>query len=473
MLKNSPTRIFREYDIRGVADTELTDEIIDAIGTAYGQMVIDSGGKTISIGRDVRVSSERILKSFSGAIIRLGINILDIGIVPTPLLYFSLFNLPVDGGVMITASHNPPQDNGLKLAIGQETIHGSRIMEIRERMERQSPPPSVKQKGVSRPVPVRSSYIHEIRDRISRLMPFMGRPIHAVIDCGNGTGGLVARDLYNALGVKTALLFERPDGSFPNHHPDPSVPENLETLIAEVIRQKADIGIAFDGDSDRIGVVTGKGEVLFGDQLMVLFSEQVLKRNPGAMIISEVKASKVLYDEIARMGGKPLMWKAGHSVIKAKMKEEGAPLAGEMSGHIFFKDGYFGFDDALYAGVRILQFMVEQQKTLSDLLDKIPKTANTPELRMDCPDSLKFKLVDTLKSLLVNSGASIVDIDGVRVEYPDGWGLVRASNTQPALVLRFEGPTVQRRDEIRNTIESMLQTAKEILKKEYPSINTL
>ena len=472
MLKNLPSRIFREYDIRGVAETELTDEIIDATGTAYGQMVLECGGKTISIGRDVRMSSERILKSFSGAITRLGIHILDIGIVPTPLLYFSLFHLPVDGGVMITASHNPPQDNGLKLAIGRETIHGSRIMEIRERIERQSLPPSVEQKGLIRPVPVRSSYIREIRERISPLPTFMGRPIRAVIDCGNGTGGLVARDLYNALGVRTELLFERPDGHFPNHHPDPSVPENLETLIAEVIKQKADIGIAFDGDSDRIGVVTGKGEILYGDQLMVLFSEQVLKRNPGAMIISEVKASKVLYDEIARMGGKPLMWKAGHSVIKAKMKEEGAPLAGEMSGHIFFKDGYFGFDDALYAGVRILQFMVEQQKTLSELLERIPKTANTPELRMDCPDSLKFKLVDTLKSLLVHSGASIVDIDGVRVQYHDGWGLVRASNTQPALVLRFEGPTVQRRDEIRNAIESMLQKAKEIMMKEDPSLNT-
>ena len=473
MLKNLPARIFREYDIRGVAETELTDEVIDAIASAYGQMVLDCGGKTISIGRDVRMSSERILKSFSGAITRLGIHILDVGIVPTPLLYFSLFSLPVDGGVMITASHNPPQDNGLKLAIGQETIHGSRIMEIRERIERQSPPPPVSQKGLIRPVPVRSSYIREIRDRLSLMPPFMGRPVHAVIDCGNGTGGLVARDLYNALGVRTTLLFERPDGNFPNHHPDPSVPENLETLIAEVIKQKADIGIAFDGDSDRIGVVTGKGELLFGDQLMVLFSEQVLKRNPGAMIISEVKASKVLYDEISRMGGKPLMWKAGHSVIKAKMKEEGAPLAGEMSGHIFFKDGYFGFDDALYAGARIIQFMVEQQKTLSELLDRIPKTANTPELRMDCPDSLKFKLVDTLKSLLKKSGTFFIDIDGVRVEYPDGWGLVRASNTQPALVLRFEGPTIQRRDEIRSIIESMLQEAKELMKKEDPSISTL
>jgi phosphomannomutase/phosphoglucomutase len=442
------------------------------MGTAYGQMVIDSGGKTIAIGRDVRMSSGRILKSLSEAITRLGINILDIGIVPTPLLYFSLFNLPVDGGVMITASHNPPQDNGLKLAIGQETIHGPRIMEIRDRMEHQSPASISKPKGVIRPVPVRSSYIHEIRNRISPLPSFMGRPIHAVIDCGNGTGGLVARDLFNALGIKTAFLFEKPDGTFPNHHPDPSVPENLETLIAEVQRQKADIGIAFDGDSDRIGVVTGQGELLYGDQLMVLFSEQVLKRNPGAMIISEVKASKVLYDEIARMGGKPLMWKAGHSVIKAKMKEEGAPLAGEMSGHIFFKDGYFGFDDALYAGVRILQFMVEKQKTLSELLDKIPKTANTPELRMDCPDSLKFRLVDTLKSLLIKSGASFVDIDGVRVEYPDGWGLVRASNTQPALVLRFEGPTMERRDEIRNAIESMLQHAKQMMMKEDSSINS-
>lgn len=471
MLKNIPARIFREYDIRGVAEAELTDEIIDAIGSAYGQMILDAGGKTISIGRDVRVSSERILKSFSEAIMRLGINILDIGVVPTPLLYFSLFNLPVDGGVMITASHNPPQDNGLKLAIGRETIHGPRIMEIRQRMEQQSTPPSIGQKGMIRPAPVRSSYIREIRDRISLLPKFMGRPIHAVIDCGNGTGGLVARDLYNAIGARTSFLFERPDGKFPNHHPDPSVPENLAMLMAEVVRQKADIGIAFDGDSDRIGVITEKGEILYGDQLMVLFSEQVLKRNPGAMIISEVKASKVLYDEIARMGGVPLMWKAGHSVIKAKMKEEGAPLAGEMSGHIFFKDGYFGFDDALYAGVRILQFMVEQQKPISELLDRIPKTSNTPELRMDCPDSLKFRLVETLKKLLQGSGASMIDIDGVRVEYPDGWGLVRASNTQPALVLRFEGPTDQRRDEIRNTIESLLQKAKELLMKEDPSIN--
>ncbi len=462
MLNTIPEKIFREYDIRGTAETDLTDEVIFAIGTAYGEMVLAAGGTVIALGRDVRSSSRRIFTVFSDAVTRLGINVLDIGVVPTPLLYFSLFHLPVDGGAMITASHNPPPDNGLKLAIGRETLHGEKIREIRDRIARGQTASHSPRKGVIRPVPVRNAYIDEIEKRIGTLAPFQGKTIQAVIDCGNGTAGLVARDLYNAIGCRTSFLYETPDGTFPNHHPDPSVPENLETLIREVQRQKADIGIAFDGDSDRIGVVTGAGEILFGDQLMVLFSEQVLKNHPGATIISEVKASKFLYDEIARMGGKPLMWKAGHSVIKAKMKEEGSPLAGEMSGHIFFGDGYFGFDDALYAGVRILQFIVEKQETLSRLLSGIPKASNTPELRVDCPDTIKFQVVDSLKTLLIQEGIDFIDIDGVRVEYPDGWGLVRASNTQPSLVLRFEGPTPTRRDEIRALIESLLDQAREL-----------
>lgn len=459
MIEPNP-KIFREYDIRGKADSDLTDGVVDGIGRAFASMLKAKGGRSVSLGRDVRLSSPRISDTLINALTSSGIQVMDIGTVPTPLLYYSLFKLPVDGGVMVTGSHNPSDDNGIKLAVGKDTIYGNAIQEIREKIRAGRPSngqPGSKGKVVSSPV--REAYIREIAERIGPLAPFKGRPIRVVLDCGNGTAGLVAGDLYRASGADIKILFETPDGRFPNHHPDPTVPENLKQLVHEVKGSGADVGIAFDGDTDRIGVVTEKGEILYGDQLMILFSDQVLAELPGSIIISEVKASKVLYDEIRKMGGKPLMWKAGHSLIKAKMKETGSPFAGEMSGHIFFADRYYGYDDALYAGLRLLEILVKKQSTLSVLLESLPKTYSTPEIRRDCPDSVKFRVVEAMKPLLLERGIPFNDIDGVRVEYPDGWGLVRASNTQPALVLRFEGLTAERRDEIQKELLDMLSKA--------------
>lgn len=459
-----PAKIFREYDIRGNAENDLTDPVIFGIGKAYAAVLKENGGKTAALGRDIRLSSPRIAHVFEDALLSSGIDVMDIGIVPTPLLYFSLFKLPVDGGIMITGSHNPSSDNGIKMALGKETIYGDRIQEIRRRISRsRSSNGQPARRGRKTDSPVRIQYLKEQADQFGSLPLFRGRPLRVVIDCGNGTAGLVARDLYSHQGVDAKFLFEEPDGHFPHHHPDPTVPENLSALIAQVKDSQADLGIAFDGDSDRIGVVTERGEILFGDRLLLLFARQVLDALPGSVILSEVKASRVLYEEIEKMGGKPLMWKAGHSLIKAKMKETNAPLAGEMSGHIFFSDRNYGYDDALYAGLRLLELMTVAQKTLSELLDPFPKTFATPEIRRPSSDTRKFKVVERLREILLRKGYPFSDIDGVRIDFPDGWGLVRPSNTQPVLVLRFEGPTSQRRDRIQEEIETLLREAENSL----------
>lgn len=463
MIEPNP-KIFREYDIRGHAESDLADGVVDAIGRAFAAMLKTRGGRSVSLGRDVRLSSPRISATIQNALTSSGLEVLDVGTVPTPLLYYSLFKLPVDGGIMVTGSHNPPDDNGIKLAIGKDTLYGRDIQEIREKIRSGRPSngqPGKKGKVVSSPI--RDLYIREISDRIGALSPFRGKPIRIVLDCGNGTAGLVAGDLFRSVGAEIKVLFENPDGHFPNHHPDPTVPENLKALVSGVREFGADVGIAFDGDTDRIGVVTEKGEILYGDQLMIVFANQVLSECPGSIVISEVKASKVLYDEIGRLGGKPLMWKAGHSLIKAKMKETGAPLAGEMSGHIFFADRYYGYDDALYAGLRLLEVMIKAQSPISDLLAQIPRTYSTPEIRKDCPDAIKFRVVEAMKPLLTERGIPFIDLDGIRVEYPDGWGLVRASNTQPALVLRFEGLTAARMEQIQKDLLDILSKAEALM----------
>ncbi len=454
--------IFREYDIRGNAERDLSDETVRAIGLALASVLRERGARTIALGQDVRLTSPRIARTLSETLLASGISVSGIGTVPTPLLYWSLFNLPVDGGVMVTASHNPAPDNGIKLAIGRETIYGEAIAEIRRRAElfaEEPPSPFAGPPGTRTDRPVLADYVKEVSGQFGRL-PLLGeRPLRVVVDCGNATAGLVARQLYTPLGVEMAILFEEPDGRFPNHHPDPTVPENLAALRTAVRESGADLGIAFDGDSDRIGVVDERGELLFGDQLMVLFAEEVLSRRPGSRIISEVKASKFLYDKIAALGGIPDMWKAGHSLIKARMRETGAPLAGEMSGHIFFADGYYGYDDALYAGARLMALLARSGRPLSAMLSSLPRTFATPELRRECPDDRKFAVVNRLKELLRGEGVSFNDIDGVRVSYPDGWGLVRASNTQPALVLRFEAETPERRREIEEGLTRTLARA--------------
>jgi len=456
--------IFREYDIRGRAETDLPDPAVRAIGLALASLLHDRGAETIALGQDVRLTSPRIAATLAETLLSRGISILDVGVVPTPLLYYALFALPVSGGAMVTASHNPAPDNGIKMAIGRETIYGEDIATVRDRalaFDRTPPPPFLGPRGSIKTESVRERYIREVATGIGTLPLFEGRPLRVVVDCGNATAGLVVRNLYRAMGVEADYLFEEPDGRFPNHHPDPTVPENLVSLTRAVTLKKADLGLAFDGDSDRIGACDETGRILFGDQLMVLFAEDLLKRRPGSRIISEVKASRFLYDRIRELGGIPDMYKAGHSLIKARMKETGAPLAGEMSGHIFFADDYYGYDDALYAGARLMLLLSRTGRSLSDLLSGLPRTFSTPELRRECPDEKKFVVIESLKARLLGRSLEINPIDGIRVEFPDGWGLIRASNTQPALVLRFEGETAARMAEIRDLLTGELARAME------------
>ncbi len=456
--------IFREYDIRGRAETDLADPDVRAIGLALASLLTERGATTIALGQDVRLTSPRIAGTLTETLRSRGISIVDVGTVPTPLLYYALFALPVSGGVMVTASHNPSPDNGIKMAIGRETIYGADIAILRDRaigFSRSAPPPSSVPRGTRSHESLRERYIREIAGKLGPLPLVAGRPLRVVVDCGNATAGLLVRDLYAALGVEADYLFEEPDGRFPNHHPDPTIPENLAVLIRTVREKKADLGIAFDGDSDRIGACDGTGQILFGDQLMALFAEDLLKKRPGSRIISEVKASRFLYDRIRELGGIPDMYKAGHSLIKARMKETKAPLAGEMSGHIFFADEYYGYDDALYAGARLMALVARSGRPLSEMVAEFPRTFSTPELRRECPDEKKFAVVERLKERLSARSLEINAIDGIRVEFSDGWGLIRASNTQPALVLRFEGNTPARLDEIRNLLTGELARAME------------
>ena len=456
--------IFREYDIRGRAETDLSDVSITAIGLALASLLTERGATTVALGQDVRLTSPRIASALTETLLSRGISILAIGTVPTPLLYYSLFVLPVSGGVMVTASHNPAPDNGIKMAIGRETIYGGEILTLRDRaiaFEKAPPPPFPGSRGSRTVESVRERYIREIASKMGPLPLFGGRPLRVVVDCGNATAGLLVRDLYEALGVEADYLFEEPDGRFPNHHPDPTIPENLAVLTRNVREKKADLGLAFDGDSDRIGACDGEGKILFGDQLMALFAEDLLKKRPGSRVISEVKASRFLYDRIRELGGIPDMYKAGHSLIKARMKETKAPLAGEMSGHIFFADEYYGYDDALYAGARLMALVARKGRPLAEMVAAFPRTFSTPELRRECPDEKKFAVVERLKERLATRNLEINAIDGIRVEFPDGWGLVRASNTQPALVLRFEGATPSRLSEIRDLLTGELARAME------------
>ncbi|HYO68223.1 MAG TPA: phosphomannomutase/phosphoglucomutase [Archangium sp.] len=440
--------IFREYDIRGLVDKDLTVEVVELLGKGLGTVVRRKGGRTLVVGRDCRESSTRFRDALCRGLTSTGLNVLDVGVVPTPLTYFAANTLPVDGLAMITGSHNPPEYNGFKIGAGKTTFHGHEIQALRKLIEardfEKAPTP-----GVVSPFDIHTPYYHFVRQTVK-----VGRKgMKIVIDAGNGTGGAVAVPLFESMGFEVVPLFCDMDATFPNHHPDPTVVENMQDLIAAVKREKAEVGIAYDGDSDRIGVVDDQGNILWGDQIMILFSRYVLKESPGAAIVGEVKCSYTLYDDIAKHGGKPVMWKAGHSLIKAKMKEEHAELAGEMSGHIFFKNRYFGFDDAIYSSARLLEILTHEKAKLSELLGDVPKTFASPELRVDTVEEKKFEIVKRATETLRKAGHSLVDVDGVRVTFPDGWGLIRASNTQPILVLRFEAKTAERLEEIRQLIE--------------------
>ncbi len=439
--------IFREYDIRGIVGEVLNEQVVEEIGKAFGTMISMNGGKTVSVGMDCRTTSPSLSKALINGINSTGINVLDIGLVTTPIVYFSLFNTDVDGGVMVTASHNPGEYNGLKLCIGKESLFGEGIQELRAIAEKKE---FKKGSGSTKKIDLLEEYFNYLLNNLD-----IKSGIKVVIDCGNGTGGLTAPEILKRFGCEVIELYTNLDGTFPNHHPDPTVEKNLQDLIRTVTENNYDIGLALDGDADRIGVVDENGEIIWGDMLVLIYSLDVLKNNTGSTIVGDVKCSSNLFSGIEKAGGKPIMWKTGHSLIKNKIKQENAALAGEMSGHIFFNDKFFGYDDALYAGLRLLEIITKSGKKVSELLSDIPKTYSTPEIRFDCPDDLKFKVTEIVKTKLQNEN-KIIDIDGVRVEYPDGWGLVRASNTQPALVLRFEANSEERLNEIKEKIEKTL-----------------
>ena len=444
--------IFREYDIRGIAERDLTPDVTWRLGQAIGSYLVRQGCHHITLGRDCRLSSDRIRRNLSEGLFETGLSIVDIGVCPTPLLYFSLHHLDPDGGIMITGSHNPGEYNGFKIAVGKSTIYGEQIQEIRQVAEAGD-----FVRGVGEMEEVRLE--EEYRNYVSGLFGKLSNHPRVVVDAGNGMASKLAPQVYKDLGCQVAELYCTMDGTFPNHHPDPTVEKNLQDLVLRVGQEEADVGIAFDGDADRISVVDERGHIIWGDQLMILYSREILRENPGSTIIGEVKCSKTLYDDIDANGGRGIMWRTGHSLIKAKMKEENATLAGEMSGHIFFADRYFGYDDAIYAGARLLEIFSRKGQKVSELLADVPKTYNTPEIRVDCPERYKFEVVKEVTQFF-SQQYSTVTVDGVRVLFEDGWGLVRASNTQPVLVLRFEALSQKRLEEIRELIEGKLEQVK-------------
>jgi phosphomannomutase/phosphoglucomutase len=442
--------IFREYDIRGVVGEELTPALAEKIGRAYGSLAVRAGARAVAVGRDGRTSAMQMREALLKGLLGCGLDVVDIGVCPTPLLYYALFTLPVGGGVMITASHNPPQYNGFKLCLGKDSMHGAAIQALKADIDKGQ---FESGQGTVSEHPIIPDYMAYIKKAFAHVK---ADKLHAVVDCGNGMGGLVGPDALRLLGCRVTGMYEDVDGRFPNHHPDPTVADNLQDLIKKVRETKADVGIAYDGDADRIGAVDEHGDILWGDKLLVLYARDVLESKPGATIISEVKASQVFYDDVVKRGGRSIMWKAGHSLIKAKMKEEKAALAGEMSGHMFFADRYFGYDDAVYASCRLIEILAKTGRPLSTLLADLPPTVSTPEIRVDCPDEVKFQVVEEAKKQLAREH-KIIDIDGVRVLFPEGWGLIRASNTQPALVLRFEATSEAALQKIRDVVESQVK----------------
>ncbi|PID74149.1 MAG: phosphomannomutase [Desulfobacterales bacterium] len=458
--------MFRKYDIRGIAGSDMNKADVFRISRAIGLFLHKKGARHLAVGRDCRESSPAYGEELRRGLLSAGCRITDIGICPTPLLYFTIHHLETDGGVMLTASHNPKEYNGFKICHGLESVHGPDLQEIRRLAENMeageiSPENASEDAASGKTGPgnagtvdhadVLPAYIRAVTERVR-----LSRPLRVGVDAGNGAAGVTAVPVLEALGCEVHPIHCELDGRFPNHDADPTVLKNLTDLIALVKEKKLDLGIGFDGDGDRIGVVDDAGEVVYGDQLMVLYAREILSRKPGAVFISEVKCSKVMYDEIKARGGRAVMWKTGHSLIKAKMKAEGAALAGEMSGHMFFADRWFGFDDATYAAARLLEIIAASDRRMGEMLSDLPKTVTTPEIRVDCPDDKKFHIVEKAAAQL-KARYPVVDIDGVRVLFDDGWGLVRASNTQPALVLRFEAMTEERLAEIRAIVEGAVK----------------
>jgi phosphomannomutase/phosphoglucomutase len=448
-------QIFREYDIRGVADRDLTDEAVRAIGAAFAQRMSERGKKTIAVGRDVRLSSPRIRAAVVEGLLNQGARVIDVGQVPTPALYYAILDLKADGGVMVTGSHNPIEYNGLKLSDGVSSLHGSEIQELRERTFSAGTLPA---RGTVEERSVDEDYLQDLRSRLK-----LARKLRVVVDPGNGAASILGPRLIEALGCEVDAIFAEPDGRFPNHLPDPTVPALMKSLQDRVVKTGADLGIGFDGDADRVGAVDEKGRLLYGDQLLALYAADVLAKRPGEPIIFEVKCSQGLVDWIRMKGGEPVMWKAGHSLIKAKMRETKAPLGGEMSGHMFFADEFYGYDDALYAAGRLLRIVASGKRPLSALVDELPQSqyVSTPELRLDCTDERKFAIVDAVREHFA-ARYDVISIDGVRVQFGDGWALVRASNTQPVLVARFEAKSKERLQAIAREVYDVLAAYPEV-----------
>jgi phosphomannomutase/phosphoglucomutase len=447
--------IFREYDIRGIADTDLPDDVIRAIGRAFGERLREKGMERVAVGRDVRLSSARIRSALVEGLLDQGRHVVDVGEVPTPALYYAVLQLKADAGAMVTGSHNPIEYNGLKLSEGVSSLHGPDILEIGKRAATAG---TRAERGALETASVDDAYLTDLASRVT-----LARPLKVTVDPGNGAASILGPQFLRMIGCEVDAIFAEPDGRFPNHLPDPTVPKLMEALMARVKATGADLGIGFDGDADRVGAVDEKGRLLFGDQLLALYAADVLSRRPGSPIIFEVKCSQGLVEWIEAKGGKPIMWKAGHSLIKAKMRETKAPLGGEMSGHMFFADEFPGYDDALYGAGRLLRILAATPQPLSALVDALPqaKYVSTPELRFDCSDESKFAIVESVREYF-RARYDVVDVDGVRVQFGDGWGLIRASNTQPVLVVRFEAKSRERLQAIAREVTEVLARHTEV-----------
>ncbi len=446
--------IFREYDIRGVADQDYDAGFARLLGRAYATAFGGKGVKRVAVGRDCRLTSNKYADALKDGLRAGGLDVVDLGMTPTPLVYYSLHHLAVDGGIQVTGSHNPPDHNGFKICVGKISIYGDEIQELRRIIEGGA------FREAARGTEEHYAIIPPYQDELIRQFGTLPRRLKVVVDSGNGAAGPVAPRIVAALGCDSHDLFSEPDGRFPNHHPDPTVEENLADLIRTVRAEGADLGIAFDGDADRVGLVDHTGRIIWGDEMLILFARDILAERPGAVIVSEVKCSQRLYDDIAKRGGKGIMWKAGHSLLKAKMRETKAALGGEMSGHIFFADRYYGYDDGIYAACRMLEVVAKSGKPLAELLADLPVVVNTPEIRVDCPDAQKFTIAEKAKERFRRAGYDIIDTDGVRMKFPEGWGLIRASNTQPILVMRFEATTDAKLAEYRRIVEQVLDEVK-------------
>lgn len=463
--------IFRQYDIRGVVGRDLDGDVAYRIGRAFSVYLkaLSPSARRVSVGRDVRLSSDELAEGVVSGIISTGLDVCDIGVCPTPLQYFSLYRLGLDGGIMVTGSHNPPEYNGFKLSVGKETIHGEAIKKIKEIAAGQDRGQG-KEKGAVDHYDIVRAYKEYMLKEFSYLGDSRYRRLEIVVDAGNGTAGLVAPGILERIGCEVVPLYCEPDGSFPNHHPDPTVVEYIGDLIRTTKDAGADFGVGYDGDADRIGVVDREGNVVWGDQLMIILSRDLLGRMPGAKIIGDVKCSQVMFDDVERNGGAPIMWKTGHSLVKQKMRDEGALLAGEFSGHIFIGDGYFGFDDAIYTTLRLVEIMKKGGKDLGGLLSGVPKMFFTPEIRMDCREESKRRIVEGVVKRFLdyrdNGGSpfrirDVNTIDGVRVVFEKGWGLVRMSNTQPVIVMRFEAEDEESLQNYRTFFENEIKAVKD------------